>query len=96
LITFFPLLEWVTDPDHPRSVKGQMAESTPLYRGALADCERVRGADHPSTLRSRDNLAMAYRAAGRKAQVIRLLKGTLADRERALSLPRWLGGRRSP
>jgi len=61
-----------------------MAEAIPLYRGALADCERVRGTDHPSTLRSRNNLAMAYRAAGRTAEAIPLLEQTLADCERTL------------
>jgi Tetratricopeptide repeat len=61
-----------------------MAEAIPLYRGALADCERVRGTDHPSTLRSRNNLAMAYRAAGRTAEAIPLLERTLTDRERML------------
>ena len=65
MITFFPLLEWVSGADHPNTLKERMAEPIPLYRGALADCERVRGTDHPSTLRSRNNLAMAYRAAGR-------------------------------
>src|ERR1700758_1096309 len=61
-----------------------MAEAIPLYRGALADCERVRGTDHPSTLKSRNNLAMAYRAAGRTAEAIPLLERTLADCERVL------------
>jgi hypothetical protein len=31
----------------------------------VADFERVLGPDHPGTLTSRDNLAEAYRAAGR-------------------------------
>jgi hypothetical protein len=67
------------DTDHPDTLK-----AIPLYRGALADCERVRGADHPSTLRSRNNLAMAYRAAGRTAEAIPLLERTLADCEAVL------------
>ena len=65
MITFFPLLEWVSGADHPNTLKERMAEPIPLYRGALADCERVLGARHPDTLATRNNLAMAYRAAGR-------------------------------
>ena len=46
--------------------------------------EWVQGADHPNpdTLRSRNNLAMGYRAAGRTAEAIPLLERTLADCER--------------
>ena len=76
-----PLLEWA-GADRPNTLKGRMAEAIPLYRGALADSERVRGTDHPDTLRSRNNLAMAYRAAGRTAEAIPLLEQTLADSER--------------
>ena len=82
MITILPLLEWVPGADRQNTLKSRMAEAIPLYRGALADCERVRGTDHPSTLRSRNNLAMAYRAAGRTAEAIPLLERTLADCER--------------
>ncbi len=83
MITIFPLFEWVLGADQPNtSLKSRMAQAIPLYRGALADCERVRGADHPSTLRARNNLAMAYRAAGRTAEAIPLLAQTLEDSER--------------
>ena len=51
----------------------------------LADCERVLGETHPDTLTSRNNLAAAYRAAGRLAEAIPLYERTLADRERLLS-----------
>ena len=84
MIVYFPLLEWMQDTDRPNTLKGRMAEAIPLYRGALADCERVRGTDHPSTLRARNNLAMAYRAAGRTAEAISLLERTLAGCERRL------------
>jgi Tetratricopeptide repeat len=84
VITVFPLLEWVPDDDRSDTKAARMAEAIPLYRGALADCERVRGTDHPSTLRSRNNLAMAYRAAGRTAEATSLLERTLADCERVL------------
>ncbi len=50
----------------------------------LADCERVLGADHPQTLGSRNNLAYAYREAGRLEEAIPLFERTLADAERVL------------
>ncbi len=56
----------------------------PLYERTLADRERVLGDDHPDTLNSRNNLATAYRAAGRTAEAIPLLEQTLADYERVL------------
>ncbi len=49
-----------------------------------ADCERLLGTDHPDTLKSRNNLALAYRAAGRTAEAIPVLERTLADCERVL------------
>ena len=42
------------------------------------------GADHPDTLSTRNNLAVAYRDAGRTAEAITLHEQTLADRERVL------------
>ena len=42
------------------------------------------GADHPDTLSTRNNLATAYRAAGRTAEAITLHEQNLADRERVL------------
>ena len=50
----------------------------------VTDCERVLGADHPDTLASRSNLALAYNDAGRAAEAIPLHEQTLADRERVL------------
>ena len=44
---------------------GRAAEAIPLHERTLADCERVLGPDRPATLNSRNNLADAYRAAGR-------------------------------
>ena len=49
-----------------------------------ADQERVLGPDHPDTLNSRNNLAIAYRAAGRTDEAITLHEQTLAARERVL------------
>ena len=80
MFTIFPLFEW----DQPDTKPARMAGAIPLYRGALADCERVRGTDHLDTLKWRNNLAMAYRAAGRTVEAILLLERTLADCERVL------------
>jgi tetratricopeptide (TPR) repeat protein len=44
----------------------------------------VLGADHPTTLTSRSNLAAAYARAGRLAEAVEMHQQTLADRERVL------------
>jgi tetratricopeptide (TPR) repeat protein len=49
----------------------------------LADHERVLG-DQPDTLTARNNLAIAYRMAGRTAEAITLHEQNLADQERVL------------
>ena len=50
--------------------------------------EWVQGADHPNpdTLRSRNNRAMSYLAAGRPAKAIPLYRRTLADCVRVLGV----------
>jgi len=53
-------------------------------QGLVADSERVLGDTHPSTLASRNNLAAAFRAAGRLDEAISLYERTLADSERVL------------
>ena len=60
------------------------AQAIAVGEPLLADLERVLGPDHPDTLASRNNLALAYRAAGRAAEAIPLLERTLADSERVL------------
>ena len=50
----------------------------------LAARERVLGPDHPSTLQSRNNLAVGYRVAGRLDEAITLHEQVLAARERVL------------
>ena len=50
----------------------------------VADCEQALGPDHPATLISRNNLAEAYRAAGRAAEAILLHEQALAARQRVL------------
>jgi hypothetical protein len=44
----------------------------------IADFTRVLGFDHPGTLMARNNLATAYRTAGRSAEAIALYEQTLA------------------
>ena len=55
-----------------------------LYEQTLADCERVLGPDHPSTLTSRGNLAHAYHAARRLSDAVAMSERALADCERVL------------
>ena len=55
-----------------------------LYERTLADTERVLGPDHPDTLVSRNNLAYAYRSAGRLVQANDLHKKNLAEALRIL------------
>jgi tetratricopeptide (TPR) repeat protein len=49
-----------------------------------ADQARLLGPDHPDTLGSRNDLAVAYRDAGRTAEAITLHEQTLTARERVL------------
>jgi hypothetical protein len=60
------------------------ARSLTLAHHTLTDFERVLGADHPDSLASRNNLAYAYRSAGRVSEAIVLYEQTLTDRERVL------------
>jgi tetratricopeptide (TPR) repeat protein len=61
-----------------------ITRAIPLLERTLADRERVLGADHPETLGSRNNLADAYREAGRLDDAVALHQQTLADYERVL------------
>ncbi|HEV3294430.1 MAG TPA: tetratricopeptide repeat protein [Streptosporangiaceae bacterium] len=60
------------------------AQAIVIGERLVAAHERVLGPDHPNTLASRNNLAIAYRAAGRIDEAISLDEQTLAARERAL------------
>jgi tetratricopeptide (TPR) repeat protein len=60
------------------------AQAIKVAGSLLADQEQILGPDHPDTLASRNNLALAYRDAGRAAEAIPLHERTLADRERIL------------
>ena len=68
----------------PTSRRGGWTRRSRCIERTLADRERVLGADHPDTLASRNNLAGAYRSAGRLDEAIALFERTLADRERVL------------
>jgi tetratricopeptide (TPR) repeat protein len=50
----------------------------------IADLERLQGPDDPDTMRARNDLARAYREAGRVADAIPLVEHTLAARKRLL------------
>jgi tetratricopeptide (TPR) repeat protein len=62
-----------------------ISRAIPIHERTLADSERVLGPDHHSTLTSRNNLAGAYRSAGRLDDAIGLHEQTLADSQRVLS-----------
>ena len=66
------------------SAAGRLTEAITLHERTLADCERVLGDTHPSTLTARHNLAHDYRAARRLAEAIPLFERTLAESERVL------------
>ena len=60
------------------------AQAIVIGERLVAASERVLGPDDPDTLQSRNNLAAAYRAAGRLDEAISLDEQTLAARERVL------------
>ncbi len=73
------------------------AQAIVIGEQLLADQERVLGPDHPDTLGTRNNLALAYHDAGRLEEAIPLFERTLTDRERVLGEadPDTLGTRNS-
>jgi tetratricopeptide (TPR) repeat protein len=60
------------------------AQAIDYGEALVADAKRVLGPDHPDTLASRNNLALAYVDAGRLDEAITLLERTVADRKRVL------------
>jgi Tetratricopeptide repeat len=60
------------------SMPRAIAIGEPLF----ADLERLLGPDDPDTMRSRNDLARAYREEGRVADAVPLVEQTLAARER--------------
>lgn len=63
---------------------GDAARATPLLEQSLTDMTRVMGADHPSTLTTRGNLAGVYRARGNVAGAARMFEELLTDSLRVL------------
>jgi len=60
---------------------GNFNQAIELLKETLADCERILGPDHPDTLSSKNNLAVAYQESGDLQKAIELFEKTLADRE---------------
>lgn len=91
-----PLVEWEGDTDYAGAIAsrnkraldylaaGRPGKAVPLLEWTLADCKRLLGRDHPTTIRARSNLATGYRAAGRTAEAIAVLERTLTDCKRIL------------
>ena len=69
---------------HLNELGDSAAQAIVAGEALTADCERVLRPDHPDTLTSRNNLANAYRAAGRAGEAIPLHEQTLAALERVL------------
>jgi len=59
-------------------------DSIEFYEQMLAEREWVLGPDHPYTLTARNNLAGAYKSAGRFGEAIELYEQVLAEYERVL------------
>ncbi len=59
-------------------------QAVDLAEPLVADCERMFGGSDPETLKTRENLATAYAAAGRVGDAIPLQERTLADYVRVL------------
>ena len=59
-------------------------DSIEFYEQMLAEREWVLGPDHPDTLTVRNNLAGAYKSAGRLAEAVELFEQVLAEYERVL------------
>ena len=68
----------------PDNLGDSTAQAIVIGERLVADQERVLGPDHPDTLTTRNNLALAYQDAGRLDEAIGLHEQTLAARERVL------------
>jgi len=64
--------------------RGQYWETEPLWKSALAICERMLGPEHPGTLSSLNNLALLYTGQGKYELAEPLLQRALATHERVL------------
>jgi hypothetical protein len=66
---------------HLNELSDSAPQAVAVGEPLIEDLERVLGPDHPDTLSARNSLAVAYRAAGRAADAIRMHEKTLAARE---------------
>ncbi|MCX5236132.1 tetratricopeptide repeat protein [Streptomyces prunicolor] len=64
--------------------QGQLSQATDCLSRSLVAATRLYGEDDPSTLTSRNNLAVVYRASGDVARAVPLYERTLEDRVRVL------------
>ena len=62
--------------------QGRYADAEPLYKRALAICEKALGPDHPDVAASLNDLAALYSKQGRYADAEPLIKRALAIREK--------------
>ncbi len=69
---------------HYRDHLGDPRGAADLLQQAVDGLSRTLGPDHPDTLANRNNLALAYRDAGRNAEAIALLETTLKLRKARL------------
>ena len=69
---------------HAKGVKqlGHYAEAIRILRDIVADRIRVLGAEHPDTLASRENLAVAIGEGGDHEGAVQMLRELVADRAR--------------
>jgi len=79
------LLDHIDGTEASADALGEVApQAIAVGESLIGDLERVLGPDHPDTLTVQNNLAAAYRDAGRFTEAILLFEQTLAARERAL------------
>ncbi|WTP59033.1 tetratricopeptide repeat protein [Streptomyces phaeochromogenes] len=64
--------------------QGHTSRAIPLYEATLAQYEQVLGENHLDTLKSRNNLAYAYYAAGDLGRALPLFEASLAQCEQVL------------
>ena len=69
---------------HYRDHLGDARGAVDLLQQAVDGLSRTLGPDHPDTLATRNNLALAYQDAGRSAEAIALLETTLKLRKARL------------
>jgi tetratricopeptide (TPR) repeat protein len=78
-------LMWIGDQAATyRQFQGQLRAAITGFEQVLAARRRVLGNEHPDTLTSRHNLALAYRHAGQVSEAIILFEQVVGDRRRVL------------